>query len=254
MKYFFFDIDGTLTNIKTGEIVPSGVETIRKLEAKGNFVGIVSGRAAYKTAPVAKEVGIHTYIANGGAAIIVNDKMIKNEPINRTNALKLMHQAEELGFGFVFSIDDSTKVVMKDRKFIEQVGERKEPTVYDYRPDVDYDSLEAIFKVYIAVPREREEELTTRLAVGYVRIGDYLIFQHDKKDQGIYDMLKEIGGDPKDVVVFGDDKNDMIMFGKEWTSIAMGNGYPELLAMADYVTDSSENDGIKKACEHFGWI
>ena len=47
MKYFFFDIDGTLTNIHTGELVQSGLETLRKLEAEGHFVAIATGRAYY---------------------------------------------------------------------------------------------------------------------------------------------------------------------------------------------------------------
>ena len=31
-KYFFFDIDGTLTDRSTGEIVPSARETLNRLE------------------------------------------------------------------------------------------------------------------------------------------------------------------------------------------------------------------------------
>ena len=31
-KYFFFDIDGTLTNKLTGELVPSAQKTIRQLQ------------------------------------------------------------------------------------------------------------------------------------------------------------------------------------------------------------------------------
>ena len=46
----------------------------------------------------------------------------------------------------------------------------------------------------------------------------------------------------------------MVMFKKDWTSIAMGNGNEELKAMADYVTDAAEDDGIRNACLHFGWI
>ena len=60
--------------------------------------------------------------------------------------------------------------------------------------------------------------------------------------------------DKKDVVVFGDDYNDMDMFHSDWLSIAMGNGCQALKEKADYVTDTNVNDGIKKACEHFGWI
>ena len=44
------------------------------------------------------------------------------------------------------------------------------------------------------------------------------------------------------------------MFHSDWFSIAMGNGCQALKDKADYVTDTNVNDGIKKACEHFGWI
>lgn len=46
----------------------------------------------------------------------------------------------------------------------------------------------------------------------------------------------------------------MVMFSDEWTSIAMGNGYPALLDKADYVTDASYDDGILNACRHFHWL
>ena len=46
-KYFFFDIDGTLTDRSTGKIVPSAREALDRLEANGHFVAIATGRAHY---------------------------------------------------------------------------------------------------------------------------------------------------------------------------------------------------------------
>lgn len=46
-KYFFFDIDGTLTDRTTGKVVKSALETLKKLEAEGHFVAIATGRAHY---------------------------------------------------------------------------------------------------------------------------------------------------------------------------------------------------------------
>ena len=43
-KYFFFDIDGTLTDRSTGKIVPSAREALDRLEANGHFVAIATGR------------------------------------------------------------------------------------------------------------------------------------------------------------------------------------------------------------------
>ena len=47
-KYLFFDIDGTLTDRATGEIVPSAKDALQRLEENGNFVAIATGRAHYK--------------------------------------------------------------------------------------------------------------------------------------------------------------------------------------------------------------
>ena len=44
------------------------------------------------------------------------------------------------------------------------------------------------------------------------------------------------------------------MFCDEWTSIAMGNAIDALKAKATYVTADAADDGIYKACQHFGWI
>ena len=44
-KYFFFDIDGTLTDRSTGEIVPSAREALKRLEANEHFVAIATGSA-----------------------------------------------------------------------------------------------------------------------------------------------------------------------------------------------------------------
>lgn len=254
-KYFFFDIDGTLTNIHTGQLVPSGLETLRQLEANGHFVAIATGRAYYKTVKAAADAGIRNFVANGGAALVINDKLIKNSPLDREKALTVIHEADDLGYGILVAVNDSTDVVMRDRRFLEQFGERREPTNYIYRPDIQYDDLEDIYKIYISIPQNEEYRMKNLDLLGHIRMGaDYFWYQHDEKDQGIRDMMEYLGADLKDVVVFGDGENDMVMFRKEWTSIAMGNGDPRLLAIADYVTDAAEDDGIRNACLHYGWI
>ena len=255
MKYFFFDIDGTLTNIHTGQIVESGIETIRQLEANGHFAAIATGRAYYKTKGFAEQAGIHNLVANGGAAFVINDQLVRNSPLDREKALTIIHEADELGYGILVAVNDSIDVVMRDRRFLEQCGERREPTNYIYRPGIEWEDLPDIYKIYISIPEKDEYKMKNKDLLGHIRMNTpYFWYQHDEKDQGIRDMVEYLHGDLKDVVVFGDGENDMVMFRKEWTSIAMGNGYPPLLAMADYVTDAAEDDGIRNACRHFGWI
>lgn len=254
-KYFFFDIDGTLTDKKTGVLVESAVETIAKLQQNGHFVAIATGRAYYKTKDIAKKAGIPHIVSNGGAGITINHELIENAPLDFDKAVALCNEASELGFGLLIATDDSIDVTMVNDDFINQVGFRQEPTRYFLNQSLKYEELKDIYKIYIAISKEDEHKLTLLNSLGHLRFVDkYLTYQHDEKNLGIEKMIKLVGGNIEDVVVFGDDYNDMIMFDKRWTSIAMGNACDDLKAMADFVTKDNVDDGIKYACEYFNWI
>lgn len=254
-KYFFFDIDGTLTDNKTKKIVPSALETLHKLQEAGHFVAIATGRAHYKARTFMEEVGLHNMVCCGGSALVINDELKMNQPLDLHKAQALCKQAESLGYGLLLMLDDSINCYAKNDLFIKQMGERLEPTHYIYDETLDYDKLEAIYKIYISIPKEEESRLTLKDTLGNLRFaGDYLMFQHDRKKEGILDMMNALGADPKDVVVFGDDYNDLVMFDSLWFSIAMGNACDALKAKADYVTSKNVDDGIYHACKKFGWI
>lgn len=61
----------------------------------------------------------------------------------------------------------------------------------------------------------------------------YLIVESADKAAGIRKMVRMLGGDLRDVVVFGDGKNDLSIFSKEWTCVAMENALPALKEKAD---------------------
>lgn len=254
-KYFFFDIDGTLTDQKTGHIVPSAKRTIQKLQDNGHFVCIATGRAYYKTKAFAHEAGIHDIVSNGGAALTLNDQLVENRPLDHQKAVAICEEAQALGYGILISPNDSIDVVMINEDFIEQVGYRQEPTRYFLKKGLSYQDIENIYKIYIAIPQEKESELTLLDTLGHIRFVDcYLTYQHDEKEKGIERMIERIHGSLSDVVVFGDDYNDLVMFNEKWTCIAMGNACDELKQKADFVTKKNVEDGIEYACKHFGWI
>ena len=254
-KYFFFDIDGTLTDRNTGIIVPSALEAIEKLKAAGHFVAIATGRAAYKAKNFAKDNGFMHMVCNGGHGIYLDGQVVENRPLDYEKALAVYHEARALGYGIYTAIDDSNRVYANDFLFHEQAGSRKEPSVYIIDEKFAPETTGHIFKMYVSIPEEEEARLTTRKALGHLRFEkEYLMFQPDAKKEGILRMLELTGGQPEDVVVFGDDYNDLCMFDPAFFCVAMGNGCEELKQKADFVTRDNTADGIYYACETHGWF
>ena len=254
-KYLFFDIDGTLTDRSTGEIVPSAREALTRLEENGHFVAIATGRAHYKARKFTDANGFKNMVCCGGNGCVIDNELVENIPLDKDGCIKIIHQAEELGYGWCVALDDTKDVYMTDDKFLRQVGKRKEPTRYTIDSEINYHNLENIYKIYISIPASEETRLTLKDTLGSLRFEqEYLMFQPDDKKQGIVDMIAMIKGNIDDVVVFGDDYNDLVMFDERFYRIAMGNACDELKAKADYITDRNTSDGIYNACRVHGWI
>ena len=254
-KYFFFDIDGTITDDTTKKPVPSALVALDKLQEAGHFVAIATGRAHYKARWFLDTVNIKNMVCCGGGGLVIDNELIENTPLDLEKAKKIVKEAESLGIGILLMLDDSKKCYSKNDLFRNQVGERKEPTEYVIDPTLDYDKLTAIYKIYLAVSKEDEYKLTTKDLLGNLRyVPDYLMFQYDAKDQGIIRMVEHVDGKIEDVVVFGDAENDLVMFDPRWTSVAMGNACQALKEKATYITDRNVDDGIYNICIKQGWF
>jgi hydroxymethylpyrimidine pyrophosphatase-like HAD family hydrolase len=65
------------------------------------------------------------------------------------------------------------------------------------------------------------------------------------KGTGLAVVAQAVGVDPADVLVFGDMPNDLPMFAwAGWGRVAVRNAHPAVLAVADEVTLSNDEDGV----------
>ncbi|MDU2620480.1 MAG: HAD-IIB family hydrolase, partial [Dialister sp.] len=78
-KYFFFDIDGTLTTPLTADYPDSTREAIRQLQARGHFVSLATGRIQADAAEVARELEIPALVSDGGNAVTVEGEILYHE-------------------------------------------------------------------------------------------------------------------------------------------------------------------------------
>ena len=254
-KYFFFDIDGTLTDRTTHQIVPSSLKTLHLLQEQGHFVALATGRAHYKAIHFMQEIGLKNMVCNGGFGLVLDGKLVENKPLDYEKCIALYEQAQKLGYGVLLAYDDSQHVYTNNLLFLKQAGYRKEPTIYHINDQDDISMHDKIYKMYISIPESEEEQLTLKDTVGHMRFEkEYLMFQGDDKQAGILKMMEILGGNLQDVVVFGDDTNDINMFSGDWHSIAMGNACDELKMIASEVTEKNVEDGIYLACLRHGWI
>ena len=74
------------------------------------------------------------------------------------------------------------------------------------------------------------------------------------KGRAIERFAAHFGWTLANCMAFGDGLNDLSMVKMAGTGVAMANAAPEVLAAADYVTLSNDEDGVAAALRHFGLI
>ncbi len=252
-KYFFFDIDGTLTEPGTGRIPDDTAKTIAALQKAGHFVAVATGRLQASSLPICHAMGIDNIVSDGGNGITIDGQLVELVPLEKALCARLIEEAEQKGYLWAISTENSSRRFCKEQAYadIAKSGYAEHVVM----PDLDYKTQPAIYKVFIACTAEQEKELASLQGQPVLRFNDsYLVVEPDDKALGIRRMLGHFGAAEKDVVVFGDGTNDIKMFDPAWFSVAMGNAHPLLKERANYVTDDFDKDGIGKACRHFTWI
>ncbi len=254
-KYFFFDIDGTLAagEMRSQYIPESTRRALRELQEAGHFVAIATGRSYAMAVDYMRDMGFSNMVSDGGNGITIDGKLIGIKPMDYEKCAALIEECERKGVIWAFSPDDSKRRLAPDNRFNEFTRNAYMET--EVVPGLNVRDYKEIYKVYVACFSPEEERLETLRELPWCRFfKEFLFVEPADKSVGIKAMVDHLGGDYKDVVVFGDEKNDISMFRKEWTSIAMGNAIEDLKKLADYVTDDCDKDGIYNACKHFGWI
>lgn len=67
------------------------------------------------------------------------------------------------------------------------------------------------------------------------------------KGNGIIRLAKHLGLRKEQTMAVGDGENDISMLAKAGIGVAMGNGRPDLLSVADFITETNDNDGVAYA-------
>lgn len=266
MKYkaIVLDLDGTLTNSKK-EITPRTKEVLMKAQEMGVKVILASGRPTYGIAPLADELEIDKF---GGFILAINGARITNwttKEIIFDQILdeKLVPELYKAAIDNKFQIltyqgDAIAATDIEDEYVVHEAFINKMPLIHypDFLNQVYY----PINKCLIVGEPSRLAILDKELAkhmegrMNIYRSCDFFLecvpLGIDKA-ASLRRLFEHEGITLDEVMACGDGNNDLSMIQAAGLGVAMANSTPEVLAAADYVTLSNEEDGVAAVVEKF---
>ena len=257
MHYIFFDIDGTLVaDVNKQPYLPlSTKQTIKKLQEKGHVVAIASGRPIEMILSLAKELAINDIVSDGGYGLMIQNKIIHIDPLDKEITARLSQELLDKKIPFAFMTDSTSRQLIASSKMLNN------RLNYDFENipvvlDENFDPLNEIaYKVFIGITKSQESDIETVNCSKIMRYDpNCLAYEPDDKYRGVKELVDYYHGDIKDVIFFGDGLNDIALAKQVPFTIAMGNAIDELKEISCFVTKDILDDGIEYACKHFNLI
>lgn len=256
-KALFFDIDGTLVSFQTHAIPSSTIEALEAVRQKGIRIFISTGRPKL----IINNLGelqnrglIDGYITMNGSYCFVEQEVIYKSPIAPKEVEALAEICCEQNYPCIFVGEHDASVCQPDDMlryiFYEHLGVDEFP-VTDFEEAIHRDiyQMTAFFSP--------EEEIRIAPLLPDCEFGRWhpafvdITARGNTKQQGIDQIIRHFGIRLEDTMAFGDGGNDISMLRHAGIGIAMGNAKDDVKAIADYVTDNVDEDGVMKALKHF---
>jgi Cof subfamily protein (haloacid dehalogenase superfamily) len=249
------DLDGTLLR-SDGTISQRSRDAIRAARDKGIVVVIVTARGPSNIAELAHDAGIEgTAICSNGALIVdlASGSVIRERLLETEFSMQLVRELRERLPGIVFAVEHA--------RFTHEPGF----SAWGWEPPAGTRVADAIELLDSPAAKllmlHTGHEIDAILAVAREVAGDgaTVVLSGDQavevtavgvnKAAGLAEVADELGIDARDVVAFGDYPNDVPMLAWAGRGVAVANAHAEVLAIADEVTASNDDDGVALVLE-----
>ncbi|TDT50727.1 Cof-type HAD-IIB family hydrolase [Fonticella tunisiensis] len=274
MKYKLvaMDMDGTLLN-DNKEVSERTKETLKKAADLGVKLVVCTGRIFASARIYAGIIGTKApIIASNGAYIREKDseRIIYEKYMNPQKVRKLVEMAKKYGFKpTLFTADtvfaeEISFISANYKKWNESLpeGDRIKIEVVNNFDEVIEKNRNRLLKAVIMgddidglhkLRREiRETVEVADLSIASSYSNNFEVMEYGvSKGEAVKFLANYFNISSDEVICIGDNENDISMIQYAGLGIAMGNAEDYVKNIADYVTDTNENDGVAKAIEKF---
>lgn len=277
-KIIFLDVDGTITDYENN-IPQSAIKAIRQARENGHLVYVCTGRSKAEMPAEIWDIGFDGMIGGNGSYVEHEGQVVMHQLIPLDVEKRVVDWLEARGLEFYLESNnglfasknfrDAARPVMRSyalgkgasQEDVEKLEAEEALHGLVYGGELYRDDLNKIsFILHSYQDHLDSKEAFPELKAGtWGGRGEMALFG----DLGVKDITKAhaidvlldyLGARREDTVAMGDAKVDIPMLEYCEVGVAMGNGGPEILAMADIVTDDVANDGLYKAFKTLGLL
>ncbi|WP_150265772.1 Cof-type HAD-IIB family hydrolase [Paenibacillus tepidiphilus] len=259
-KLIAIDIDDTLIN-DDKEVTPATQTALEQAVAAGVVVTLATGRAYASAQAIARQTGLNVPIITYQGALVKNlmdEKVLYERYVPQEAVRKLFQYCVEHNLHLQTYIDDKLYAREENQKLVEYSQLNK--TRYYIEPDWEKLVEQPTPKMLIIDDPAFLDELSPVLRE---LLGDsvhitkskphFLEIMHHEGTKGLAleFLAGHFGCDLSETIAVGDSWNDHEMLEAAGLGVAMANAIPALKEIADFVTLSNNEDGVKYAIDKF---
>ncbi|MHB1010285.1 MAG: HAD family hydrolase [Propionibacteriaceae bacterium] len=271
----FLDVDGTLID-DYGRVPDSAVQAVREARENGHLVFLCTGRSMTELTGDVLDVGYDGYVLASGAYVQVGAEVLRHETL-APEALR--HVADYFGAhggGYYFQAHHGVFASPAARDLLRQVVASSiaadpafdevdhgllryvETIVVDADPFAEPVTKTIFFDAAATIEEIRAEFTDFEVVPASVTVfgtnAGEMMLPGVHKATGIEVVLAHLGIDRADTIAIGDSYNDLEMLQHVAVGIAMGDAPQPVKDIADEVTASTTEDGVRLAFLRHGLI
>ncbi|SDF90592.1 hypothetical protein SAMN04488542_12016 [Fontibacillus panacisegetis] len=259
-KLIAIDIDDTLIN-DDKEVTPATQQALEQAVAQGVIVTLATGRAYAGAYKLARQTGLNVPIITYQGALIKNlldEEVLFERYLPIDAATKLFDYCLENNLHLQTYIDDKLYAREENQKLIDYTN--LNGTKYYIEPDFIKVVVQPTPKMLIIDDPDYLDEITPvlrELLGEEVHITKskphFLEIMHKEGTKGhaLKFLSAHFGCELSQTIAIGDSWNDHEMLEAAGLGVAMGNAIPALKEIADYITASNNEDGVKQVIDKF---